>query len=898
MPEFTPNYSIPIPSDPLSQLDARRAWIAVDAALDNLTPPASFAQSADPVITHPLFVVAGSWWIDTADGQWRLKIRNSTNTAWLSPSIPFDSSYIPGMVVNLTAISIEGVADGANITTWADSSGNGNNASLIDALKPASYHTDDPDFQMPYVLLPDSGGGGGLSVPIPSTATKTVFLLVRHFGVLPLLDSAPLRFSSIAEIIGAYDTETYIGYETDGATSTAAFGYTTEWALLCWRQNGLTVDLFYNGELAATFTLFAASTTTTLQMREITKVCQLTVFDSTLSDGKVAFYSEWLSRFWRIEYQIDFIPDSTAFGNQTIFMQKRGLVGLKPLVIFNHASGETERMWRDVAGFNDLANACVEAGYIVAFSRQHGDSWGNDDALDDNQDAYDYAVANLLADPDEVVMVGDSMGGIPAMLSFPLTTIPLKGAVLIYPVQDIAHQYSINGAMATAIDAAYGGNFAVNGTGHDPIDRAASDWTGKRFIWFGSTLDSVVPYTQNTAAMRTHINGVATENTYTELSGDHNENVASTVSATLDFLARCFDSYQPVSENPSTDAQTIQGVAITGTPSVNQVPIATSATSAAWGPLPGSATSALDDLFLAEGGVINWDNGDVTLTQTGDALVLAGGRLDVRDSNIVLTDTDVAHGVTDFGDSTNMYGKLFPISSTAGGLGIWALSDTGTDSAYRLSAILGNADPTDSVPAIDLRGYKKNAGDIQALGALETVLQIQNATTPLLTVLGGGNVGIGTTGPGNPLTVRGAINGQEVIVRWERTADGAVAGGMGSFYDSENSIAVGAITNHKFKLLTNDTTRLTIDTAGNVGIGTGAFGTSAAGVLAIGNGTAPSTGPADTVQFYSSDDAAGHTIPSFFCEGTNVVATGQADSASSVRVKMRINGVVHTFLCI
>jgi hypothetical protein len=68
--------------------------------------------------------------------------------------------------------------------------------------------------------------------------------------------------------------------------------------------------------------------------------------------------------------------------------------------------------------------------------------------------------------------------------------------------------------------------------------------------------------------------------------------------------------------------------------------------------------------------------------------------------------------------------------------------------------------------------------------------------------------------------------------------------------------------------------------------------------LSVATGTAPTTGPADTVQFYSSDDAAGHTVPSFFCEGTNVVATGQADSASSVRVKMRINGTVRTFLCI
>jgi hypothetical protein len=85
---------------------------------------------------------------------------------------------------------------------------------------------------------------------------------------------------------------------------------------------------------------------------------------------------------------------------------------------------------------------------------------------------------------------------------------------------------------------------------------------------------------------------------------------------------------------------------------------------------------------------------------------------------------------------------------------------------------------------------------------------------------------------------------------------------------------------------------------GNVGIGTATFGTNAVTVLAILNGTAPTTGPVDTVQFYSTDNSAGHTIPSFFCEGTQVIATGQADIASSVRVLMRINGTVVTLLAV
>ena len=41
----------------------------------------------------------------------------------------------------------------------------------------------------------------------------------------------------------------------------------------------------------------------------------------------------------------------------------------------------------------------------------------------------------------------------------------------------------------------------------------------------------------------------------------------------------------------------------------------------------GQAGTAFSDLFLAEGGVINWDSGDVTMTQTGDLLSVAGGNL-------------------------------------------------------------------------------------------------------------------------------------------------------------------------------------------------------------------------------------------------------------------------------
>jgi hypothetical protein len=98
------------------------------------------------------------------------------------------------------------------------------------------------------------------------------------------------------------------------------------------------------------------------------------------------------------------------------------------------------------------------------------------------------------------------------------------------------------------------------------------------------------------------------------------------------------------------------------------------------------------------------------------------------------------------------------------------------------------------------------------------------------------------------------------------------------------------------KICVNQAERFRIDAGGNVGIGATSFGTSAAGVLGIKNGTAPGSGVADTVQFYSSDHAAGHTIPSFYCEGTDVVMTDQADSTSDIRIRVRINGTVYQLL--
>ena len=79
--------------------------------------------------------------------------------------------------------------------------------------------------------------------------------------------------------------------------------------------------------------------------------------------------------------------------------------------------------------------------------------------------------------------------------------------------------------------------------------------------------------------------------------------------------------------------------------------------------------------------------------------------------------------------------------------------------------------------------------------------------------------------------------------------------GMGSV---DASVWLGSITNHFLVIRTNNTEQVRIDTSGNLGLCQASFGTNAAKVLAIGNGTAPASSPTDAAQLYSADQAAGN----------------------------------------
>ena len=72
--------------------------------------------------------------------------------------------------------------------------------------------------------------------------------------------------------------------------------------------------------------------------------------------------------------------------------------------------------------------------------------------------------------------------------------------------------------------------------------------------------------------------------------------------------------------------------------------------------------------------------------------------------------------------------------------------------------------------------------------------------------------------------------------------------------------------------------------SGNLGIGVIAFGASAAKVLGMGAGTAPTTFPANMFQMWAEDIAAGNCAPHFATESGKVIKLYQQGNIASAKV--------------
>ena len=124
--------------------------------------------------------------------------------------------------------------------------------------------------------------------------------------------------------------------------------------------------------------------------------------------------------------------------------------------------------------------------------------------------------------------------------------------------------------------------------------------------------------------------------------------------------------------------------------------------------------------------------------------------LEVANGKLALSDADVSHGVTDAAE-TDVFALIEPISSTGGGARITGVCDADADcTGLTLRGIAGSG--TNNRSAIQLIGVRKSGTGVTDFRTDATLFQILNNTTPVLSLQGNGQMGIGNA------TIRGQVS--------------------------------------------------------------------------------------------------------------------------------------------
>jgi hypothetical protein len=180
----------------------------------------------------------------------------------------------------------------------------------------------------------------------------------------------------------------------------------------------------------------------------------------------------------------------------------------------------------------------------------------------------------------------------------------------------------------------------------------------------------------------------------------------------------------------------------------------------------GTSTLGWSDLFLAEGGVINWDNGDATLTQAGNVVTLAGATLTADVNGTIGATTPAAGTFTTLSASTS----ASLVGASIGGASSKALHTQYTSADTDITGLISGSDSGALVEAPAQMHYviglrENDAGDSFAIisgGGNYSTDSIYDTLVAKFAANGGVTMNAGTVQIGTVDINGGAIDGAAI----------------------------------------------------------------------------------------------------------------------------------------
>jgi len=200
-------------------------------------------------------------------------------------------------------------------------------------------------------------------------------------------------------------------------------------------------------------------------------------------------------------------------------------------------------------------------------------------------------------------------------------------------------------------------------------------------------------------------------------------------------------------------------------------------------------------------------------------------------------------------------GNPFAYRIGGGGLGIGAATETGTTAPIVFYAGQGGIEQY-RIDPLGVNTWSDGAGGtrmtLNATGLGVGGVPLANNTLSIYGSAFNDNDAYYNTTFRNSVTAATSSPKQGITFSglWNSNAYATFAGVFGGKENATSGNYAGSLAFWTVPNGGNPTTRMLIDSTGNVGIGVSAFGTSAAKVLGLANATAPSTSPAGMGQLY------------------------------------------------